>query len=119
MLGKNFFSNCVMDGILTSQARDTPVVTSDVDVLINSCLHYLLWEEIPLLGDSLPVASLHSQLTTDNEDPLCHHSYLMPDISLSFHPYLVQITFEYLEYVYGCTEWYTKFDSVFIGFHTV
>jgi hypothetical protein len=35
----------------------------------------------------------------DSGDPLYHRSYLMPGTSLSFHPYLAQITFEYLEYM--------------------
>jgi hypothetical protein len=46
-MGKDCCLKHVMDGILTSQVTDTPVVSLDVAVLINSCLHYLLWVADP------------------------------------------------------------------------
>jgi hypothetical protein len=45
-------------------------------------------------------------------------AYLMLEASLSSHRYLVEAPLEYLE-LWTCTEWRTKFSSVFIGFHTL
>jgi hypothetical protein len=71
-VGKDCSYKHVMDSILTSQVTDTPVVSLDVAVLINSSLHYLLWVAIPPAPQeySLQVTSFQLQLTTDIEDPL-------------------------------------------------
>jgi hypothetical protein len=55
----------VVDNMLPNQLP-THVATSNVAVLINSCLHYYCGWKFSLLGDSLQVASNQSQLTTDN-----------------------------------------------------
>jgi hypothetical protein len=69
-------------------------------------------QKSPHLGYLLQMASFQSQLTMDRDDPLYHCSYLVHDTSLSLCQYLAGITYEY-------KGWYTEFDSIFIGFHTL
>jgi hypothetical protein len=65
-----------MGGMLTSQATDTPVATSDVAACINSSLHYLFLCVCVCVCvcDSLQVAPFQPLLTMDIEDRLYHGS---------------------------------------------